>query len=129
MINYQNKYINKEENEKIKESIFYYDKKKKQYEGWYVDLYKKDNEKDINYNLGIYTYNYYISEPLKELKYTGSIIYGAMNYPEFGLIAIKDKFTKAKKLYMMSYYSGNEYPHGWSDEIDFNSLKKLIIKR
>ena len=129
LINYQNKYINKEENEKIKESIFYYDKKKKQYEGWYVDLYKKDNEKDINYNLGIYTYNYYISEPLKELKYTGSIIYGAMNYPEFGLIAIKDKFTKAKKLYMMSYYSGNEYPHGWSDEIDFNSLKKLIIKR
>ena len=52
-----------------------------------------------------------------------------MNYPEFGLIAIDDKINKTKKIYIMSFYSGNEYPHGWSDEIDFNSLKRLIINR
>ena len=98
-----------------------------QYDGWYTDLYKINNK--INYNLKIYAYNYHISEPINELNFKGSIIFGAMNYPEFGLIGIDDKFKKTKKLYLMSYYSGNEYPHGWSEEIDFDSLKRLIIRR
>ena len=129
MISYQNNNIFNDEREKIKDKMFYYDKEKKIYEGWYVDLYKKNNEKDAYYNLNIYAYNYYISEPINELKYDGAIIYGAMNYPEFGLIGIEDKINQTKKIYIMSFYSGNEYPHGWSDEIDFDSLKKIIIKR
>ena len=129
MIYYQSNNIYNKEREKIVKSIFYYDNKTKKYEGWYVDLYKKYDKQDINYSLNIYAYNYFISEPLNELNYTGSIIYGAMNYPEFGLIAIDDKINKTKKIYIMSFYSGNEYPHGWSDEIDFNSLKRLIINR
>ena len=129
MINFQNNNIFNDERQKIIDKMFYYDNEKKIYKGWYVDLYKKDNEKDINYNLNIYAYNYYISEPINELNYEGSIVYGAMNYPEFGLIGIEDKFNKTKKIYIMSFYSGNEYPHGWSDEIDFDSLKRIIIKR
>ena len=129
MINFQNNNIFNDERQKIIDTMFYYDNEKKIYEGWYVDLYKKDNEKDINYNLKIYAYNYYISEPINELDYDGSIIYGAMNYPEFGLIGIEDRVNKAKKIYIMSFYSGNEYPHGWSEKIDFDSLKRIIIKR
>ena len=129
MINYQRNYIFNEEREKIVKNIFYYDNKTKQYEGWYVDLYKKYNIKEINFFLNMYAYNYYISEPLSELNYPGSVIYGAMNYPEIGLIAVDDMVNKTKKIYITSFYSGNEYPHGWSDEIDFESLKRLIIKR
>jgi hypothetical protein len=86
-------------------------------------------EDKINYNLNIYAYNYYISKPIKELDFKGAIIFGAMNYPEFGLISIKDKHKKENKLYILSFYSGNEYPHSLTNEIDFNSLKKLILKR
>jgi hypothetical protein len=52
-----------------------------------------------------------------------------MNFPEYGVIGIKDKINKTIKLYMLSFYSGNEYPHALTDEIDFKSLKKLIIYR
>lgn len=84
---------------------------------------KKTKINNANYNLNIFAYNYYVSEPLNYLKYPGSIIFGAMNYPDIGLIAIEDKFNKTKKIYIMSFYSGNEYSHGWSDEIGFDSLK------
>ncbi len=120
---------NNEERSEIIKKLFYYNKEKKSYEGWYVDLYKINNDTEINYNLKIYAYNYHISEPINELNFKGSIIFGAMNYPEFGLIGIDDTINKTKKLYVMSFYSGNEYPHGWSKEIDFDSLKRLIIKR
>ena len=115
------------EKNKIIKSLFYYNIEKKEYDGWYTNLYNINNKN--NYNLKIYAYNYHISEPINELNFKGSIIFGAMNYPEFGLIGIDDKFKKTKKLYLMSYYSGNEYPHGWSEEIDFDSLKRLIIRR
>ena len=127
VINYQKENRDSEEKNKIIKSLFYYNIEKKEYDGWYTDLYKINNK--INYNLKIYAYNYHISEPINELNFKGSIIFGAMNYPEFGLIGIDDKFKKTKKLYLMSYYSGNEYPHGWSEEIDFDSLKRLIIRR
>ena len=52
-----------------------------------------------------------------------------MNYPEFGVIGIKDKINKTMKLYITSFYSGNEYPHALTDEIDFKSLKRLIVNR
>ena len=81
------------------------------------------------YYLKIYAYNYCVSRPVTQMDFKGAIIYGAMNYPQYSLIAIDDKFNKTKKLYIMSYYSGNEYPHGWSEEIDFDSLKTLIYGR
>ena len=127
ILNYQNQGLDDEEKNKIIKNLFYYNNEKKTYDGWYTDLFKSNNK--INYNLKIYAYNYHISEPINELNFKGSIIFGAMNYPEFGLIGIDDTINKTKKLYVMSFYSGNEYPHGWSKEIDFDSLKRLIIKR
>ena len=128
-IKYQNDNYKEEERIKIIDKLFYYNKENKKYEGWYVDLYKINNDTEIDYNLNIYVNNYYVSNPIKELNFDGSIIFGAMNYPQYGVIAIKDKINKIKKLYIFSFYSGNEYPHSLTDEIDFNSLKRLIIKR
>ena len=128
-IKYQNDNSKEEERIKIIDKLFYYNKENKKYEGWYVDLYKINNDTEIDYNLNIYVNNYYVSNPIKELNFDGSIIFGAMNYPQYGVIAIKDKINKIKKLYIFSFYSGNEYPHSLTDEIDFNSLKRLIIKR
>ena len=51
-----------------------------------------------------------------------------MNFPEF-VIEINDKTNKIMKLYLSCFYSGNEYPHALTDEIDFKSLKRIIIKR
>ena len=128
-INYQNELNNhKEERNEIIKKLFYYNKEKKTYEGWYVDLYKINNDTEINYNLKIYAYNYHISKPIPELNFTGAMVYGAMNLPEFGVIGVKDKINKAIKLYILSFYSGNEYPHGLTDKIDFKSLKRLIIR-
>ena len=129
-IKYQNE-LNKNNNEErndIIKNLFYYNKEKKIYEGWYVDLYKINNDTEINYNLKIYAYNYHISKPIKELNFTGAMVYGAMNLPEFGVIGVKDKINKTIKLYILSFYSGNEYPHGLTDKIDFKSLKRLIIR-
>ena len=92
-------------------------------------LGKIKNDTEINYGLNIYAYNYHVSQPIKELNFNGSIIFGAMNFPKYGVIGIKDKINKTIKLYMLSFYSGNEYPHALTDEIDFKSLKKLIIYR
>ena len=119
---------NNEERSEIIKKLFYYNKEKKSYEGWYVDLYKINNDTEINYNLKIYAYNYHISKPIPELNFTGAMVYGAMNLPEFGVIGVKDKTNKTIKLYILSFYSGNEYPHGLTDKIDFKSLKRLIIR-
>ena len=112
----------------MNQTLFYYNKEKKTYEGWYVDLYKRNNDTEINYNLKVYAYNYHISKPIKELNFTGAMVYGAMNFPIFGVIGVKDKINKTIKLYILSFYSGNEYPHGLTDKIDFKSLKRLIIR-
>ena len=127
-IEYQND-INKEKEKKnLIKNLFYYNKEKNIYEGWYVDLYKKNDDTEINYFLKIFAYNYHVSQEIKELNFNGSVIFGAMNYPEFGVIGIKDKINKMK-LYISCFYSGNEYPHALTDEIDFKSLKRIIIKR
>ena len=120
---------NENERRKIIENLFYYNKEKKIYEGWYVDLYKIKNDTQPDINLKMYAYNYHVSKPIKELNFNGSIVFGAMNFPEYGVIGIKDKINKTMKLYILSFYSGNEYPHSLTNEIDFNSLKKLILKR
>ena len=120
---------NENERRKIIENLFYYNKEKKIYEGWYVDLYKIKNDTQPDINLKMYAYNYHVSKPIKEFNFNGSIVFGAMNFPEYGVIGIKDKINKTMKLYILSFYSGNEYPHSLTNEIDFNSLKKLILKR
>ena len=120
---------NENERRKIIENLFYYNKEKKIYEGWYVDLYKIKNDTQPDINLKMYAYNYHVSKPIKELNFNGSIVFGAMNFPEYGVIGIKDKINKTMKLYILSFYSGNEYPHSLTNEIDFNSLKKIILKR
>ena len=122
-------YMKNNERNKIIENLFYYNKEKNIYEGWYVDLYKINNDSDINYHLDIYAYNYYVSKPINELNFTGAIIFGAMNFPEFGVIGIRNKLNKTMKLFIQSFYSGNEYPHSFTDKIDFKSLKRLIIRR
>ena len=120
---------NENERRKIIENLFYYNKEKKIYEGWYVNLYKIKNDTQPDINLKMYAYNYHVSKPIKEFNFNGSIVFGAMNFPEYGVIGIKDKINKTMKLYILSFYSGNEYPHSLTNEIDFNSLKKLILKR
>ena len=129
IIKYKNDINKEKERKNLINKFFYYNKEKKAYEGWYVDLYKIKNDTEINYYLNIYAYNYHVSQPIKELKFNGAIVFGAMNYPEFGVIGIKDKINKTMKLYITSFYSGNEYPHALTDEIDFKSLKRLIVNR
>ena len=128
-IKYQNDINQNEERKKIIDKLFYYNKEKKKYEGWYVDLYKIKNDIEIKFNLDMYVYNYHVSQPIKELNFNGSIVFGAMNFPEYGVIGVKDKINRIMKLYLLSFYSGNEYPHALTDDIDFTSLKKLIIYR
>ena len=125
-IELQEKKINDEERKRIKDTIFYYDNKKKQYQGWYIDLYKNQTQ-HINYALNIYVHNYFMAKPISQFDFKGSIIYTSMTYPEFGLICIKDNLSENKKLFIFSSYTGNEYPHGWIDNINFDGLKKLII--
>ena len=108
--------------------MFYYDRRSGQYQGWYVDLYKNNNNVVI-YNLDIYAYNYFIANPIEEIKFQGAIVYEAMNYPEIGLIAIDDEENKEKKLYLFSSYTGNEYPHAYSGKVDFKGLQELIVSR
>ena len=127
-IELQENKINDEERKRIKDTMFYYDNKKKQYQGWYVDLYKNQTEHS-SFVLNIYIHNFFIAKPISKIDFKGSIIYTAMNYPEFGLICIKDNLSELKKLFIFSSYIGNEYPHGWIDNINFDGLKKLIISR
>ena len=128
-IKYQNDINQNEERKKIIDKLFYYSKEKKIYEGWYVDLYKIKNDTEIKFYLDMFVYNYHVSQPITELNFNGSIVFGAMNFPEYGVIGVKDKINKTMKLYLLSFYSGNEYPHALTDDIDFKSLKKLIIYR
>ena len=127
-IELQENNINDEERIRIKDSMFYYDNRKNQYQGWYPDLYKNQTEK-INFELNIYAHNYFMAKPISKIDFKGAIVYTAMNYPEFGLISIEDKENKDKKLFIFSSYTGNEYPHSWTDKINYEGLKELIIGR
>ena len=127
----QEKKDNKEEIKKIKDTMFYYDKRKHKYQGWYVDLYKNQTEK-IDYSLKVYIHNFFMARPISrtsKIDFRGVILYTAMNYPEIGLISIEDKENEPKKLFIFSSYTGNEYPHAWTDSVNFDGLKKLILTR
>ena len=113
---------------KMRESMFHYDKKKKRYKGWYVDLYK-DNDGEINYNLDMYLYNYFMARPLSRIQFKGIIDYISMNYPEFGLITVGKGISAPKKMFIFSSYIGNEYPILWSENVDFKGLKEIIMAR
>ena len=120
---------NKDEKSTIINKMFYYNRKLKTYSGWYVDLYKNDRLETV-FNLDIYVYNYYIANPINQIKFNGAIIYEAMNYPEIGLIAVNDnEKDKKKKLYLFSTYTGNEYPHRYENKIDFKGLQESILAR
>ena len=109
--------------------MFYFNIKYKIYSGWYVDLYKNDKF-EIEYNLDIYAYNYFIANPINQIKFDGAIIYEAMNYPEIGLITVdNDENNMKKKLYLFSTYMGNEYPHRYENKIDFKGLQESILSR
>ena len=127
-IELQESNINNEERKRIKDTMFYYDKRTKQYQGWYVDLYRNQTG-DINFVLNVYVHNFFMARPIPKVNFLGVIVYTSMNYPEFGLISIEEEKDKPKKLFIFSSYTGNEYPHGWDDNINYDGLKKLIIRR
>ena len=52
-----------------------------------------------------------------------------MNYLEMGIVVKEDKRTMTNKVMTYAGYSGNEYPHGWSDNINLEGLRKMIINR
>lgn len=123
---------NNDKNKKddIIDKMFYYNRRQQTYAGWYVDLYKNNNF-EIVFNLDIYAYNYFIAYPIQEMKFEGAIVYEAMNYPEIGIMAIKEneqEYSK-KKLYLFSTYTGNEYPHRYENKIDFKGLQESILAR
>ena len=127
-IELQEKKINNDEKKKIKDSMLYYDTKKKKYQGWYVDLYINKTGK-IDYGLKMYAHNYFMARPIAQVDFRGIIIYTSMNFPEFGLISIEENKNEPKKLYIFSSYTGNEYPPAWVDNVNYDGLKRLIIMR
>lgn len=108
--------------------VFYYDRKSRQYQGWYVELYKNDYGKTV-YDLDIYATNFYISTPIRQINFGGVVVYETMTYPEYGLTAINDVDKNKKKMYLFSTYNGNEYPRHYSEKIDFKGLQESIISR
>ena len=113
----------------IKNKMLYYNRKMQMYSGWYVDLYK-NNRLEIEFNLDLYVYNYFIANPISQIDFDGAIIYEAMHYPEIGLLTVKDTGKNLKKrLYLFSSYTGMEYPHRYEKKIDFKGLQKSILAR
>ena len=123
---------NNDKNKKddIIDKMFYYNRRQQTYAGWYVDLYKNNNF-EIVFNLDIYAYNYFIAYPIQEMKFEGAIVYEAMNYPEIGIMAIKEneqEYSK-KKLYLFSTYMGTEYPRNFVTKVNFKGLQESIHSR
>ena len=127
-INKQYGYFENVLSEEELKSIFYYDKEKKEYKGWYADLFKGRSEGKL-FEFDIYTSNFYSGRPIEKIKFPGAVVYAAMNYIEMGIVAKEDINTRTKKVMVFAGYSGNEYPHGWSDKINLDGLRKLIINR
>jgi hypothetical protein len=126
------KTYNHEEKNNLLNLSFFYNFTSKNYDGWYVDLYKKGVNKDSNkemYKLEIFATNYYTSLPIKNIKYNGVIVYCSMHYPEFGLIQQRDNISDVNKILLYSLYAGNEYPHEYTNMINFDGLRRLIINR
>ena len=120
--------VNGNDLKKMRDSMFHYDKKKEKYKGWYVDLYK-DNDGEINFGLDIYIYNYFMAQPLKNVNFKGIIDFLSMHYPEFGLITVGDGVYTPQKMFLFSSYVGNEYPILWTENVNFDGLKELIMRR
>ena len=120
--------VNKNELKKMRDNMFHYDKRKEKYKGWYVDLYK-DNDGEINYGLDIYLYNYFMAQPLKNVNFKGIIDFISMHYPEFGLITVGNGEFSQRKMFLFSSYVGNEYPILWTENVNFDGLKELIMRR
>jgi hypothetical protein len=123
---------NNDKNKKddIIDKMFYYNRRQQTYAGWYVDLYKNNNF-EIVFNLDIYAYNYFIAYPIQEMKFEGAIVYEAMNYPEIGIMSIKEneqEYSK-KKLYLFSTYMGTEYPRNFVTKVNFKGLQESIYSR
>ena len=123
---------NNDKNKKddIIDKMFYYNRRQQTYAGWYVDLYKNNNF-EIVFNLDIYAYNYFIAYPIQEMKFEGAIVYEAMNYPEIGIMAIKEneqEYSK-KKLYLFSTYMGTEYPRNFVTKVNFKGWQESIYSR
>ena len=112
----------------VRESMFHYDKKKKKYKGWYADLYK-DSDGEINFDLNIYLYNYFIARPFNKIQFKGIIDYVSMNYPEFGLLTVGNGERMGKKIFIFSSYLGNEYPILYTENVNFKGLKEIIMTR
>ena len=114
--------------EKELKEIFYYDKSSKSYKGWYADLFKGRTEQKL-FEFDIYASNFYSGRPIEKVKFQGAVVYAAMNYLEMGIVVKEDKRTMTNKVMTYAGYSGNEYPHGWSDNINLEGLRKMIINR
>ena len=115
--------------ENITKSAFYFDNKTKDYQGWFADLYRNKTTNKLSYNLKLFIHNFFVAKPIIQANFGGCLVYAAMNYPEFGLISVPDYVEKRNKIMLYNIYSGNEYPHGYVKEIDFNGLRRIILSR
>ena len=127
-IEIQDKIVDKTELKKMRDNMFHYDKKKDKYKGWYVDLYK-DNDGEINYGLDIYLYNYFMAQPSTHVNFKGVIDFISMHYPEFGIILVGKGEYSQRKMFLFSSYVGNEYPILWTEKVNFDGLKEIIMRR
>ena len=111
--------------------VYFYEKniiKPYSYKGWYVDLFKGRTEQKL-FEFDIYASNFYSGRPIEKVKFQGAVVYAAMNYLEMGIVVKEDKRAMTNKVMTYAGYSGNEYPHGWSDNINLEGLRKMIINR
>ena len=127
-INSQESEIKTEQRNEIIKTAFYYDEENQNYEGWYTNLYKTFDRENY-YFYQIYASKYYFSKPIPQINYEGVIVYIAMNYPEFGVVLVKDRISKTKKIMLFSEYAGNEYPHVWNETLSYGGLIELIYRR
>lgn len=127
-INSQESEIKTEQRNEIIKTAFYYDEENQNYEGWYTNLYKTFDRENY-YFYQIYASKHYFSKPIPQINYEGVIVYIAMNYPEFGVVLVKDRISKTKKIMLFSEYAGNEYPHVWNETLSYGGLIELIYRR
>ena len=121
-------YLEYKTNSTLKDKMFYYDNNTHQYKGWYMNMFPGRNEDNL-FKFDLYVTNYYSSRPISRIKFPGVVSYIAMNYIEMGMVMKEDIRSKENKVLMYAGYAGNEYPHGWSDEISFDGLKRLLVSR
>ena len=52
-----------------------------------------------------------------------------MHYPEFGIILVGKGEYSQRKMFLFSSYVGNEYPILWTEKVNFDGLKEIIMRR